>query len=365
MPFSRPSLQQIIDRIEADFTTRVENAASFLRRSVYKIFARAYGGAVYTLYGYLNFIKDQLFITSADAEYLEQHGLEYGIIRKSAVKATGGARVTGTNGYIVPEGTELQFIDDQVYLLDEAVVIAGGYADIVVTAKVAGTAGNQNPAATLTFVSPLVGINTSVTVDSLGILGGLDQETDDELRERILTRKRQPPHGGADFDYSSWALEVSGVTRVWTFPLYQGVGTIGVAFVRDNDLSTILPNSTQRQEVYDYIVEHTDTLTGLTVGCPVTAQPGLFIIDLSLESIDFSLAISPNDVNAQTNARAALTNLLIDKGGPGETLYLSDIIRYVSAASGIIAVRLVSPLVDKAVATNRVPVLGTVSFGAY
>lgn len=48
MPFERPTLQQIVDRIEGDIKTRVDNASSFLRRSVFKVLARAYAAVVYT-----------------------------------------------------------------------------------------------------------------------------------------------------------------------------------------------------------------------------------------------------------------------------------------------------------------------------
>lgn len=365
MPFSRPTLQNIVDRIEGDITTRVENAASFLRRSVFKILARAYAGAVYTIYGYINYIKDQLFATTADVEYLEIIGSEYGITRKDADKATGIVRLTGTNGSVVIVGTELQFVDEQVYLTDETVIIDGGYADVGVTAKVAGSAGNQDPGGSLTFVSPLVGIDTTATIDSLGITGGVDKESDDDLRDRILARKRQPPQGGAEFDYKTWALEVEGVTRVWTFPLYQGIGTIGVAFVRDDDANTIIPDSDQMQEMYDYIVEHTDPLTGLIIGCPVTAVPGLFIVPLTIESLNFSIGLYPNDATTQANATTALENLILDKCGPGETLYQSDIVRYIAEAGGVTTVRVNTPAADTAFAVNRVPVLGTITFEEY
>lgn len=366
MPFERPTLQQIVDRIEGDIKTRVDNASSFLRRSVFKVLARAYAAVVYTLYGYLNFIKDQLFATTADAEYLETIGSEYGITRKSATYATGECRATGTTGYLIVSGTKLQYADGQIYTVDANTLInISGYTDLAVTAEIAGAAGNQDPGGTLSFVSPLVGIDSTTTIDILGITGGVDQESDDDLRARVLTRKRQPPHGGAEFDYVNWALEVPGVTRAWAFPLYNGIGTIGVAFVRDNDTSTIIPNDVQRQEVYDYIVEHTDPLTGLTVGIPVTAANGLYIIPVSLQSFDMTILLNPNTVTTQTYAAQEIANLLLDKGGPGQTIYYSDMIRYLSNAVGVIAAKVTIPSTDVAFAVTKVPISGTLTFGAY
>lgn len=365
MPFARPTLTEIIERIEGDMLSRITGPSSILRRSMLKILARVYGGAIHLVYGFLNFLKDQLFVTSADDEYLEQQAAEYGIRRKDADKATGEASISGTNGYTVPARTELQSPDGQIYKVDEEVTISGGVADISLTAQVGGSDGNQDAGTVLTFVSPIAGINTSATVDSNGITGGVDVEDSDALRVRTLARKRQPPHGGASFDYENWALEYPGVTRAWAFSNYYGRGTVGLAFVRDNDENTIIPNSEQREEVRQYIISHTDPLTGAEIGIPLTAEEGFYIIEMSLLSIDFDLDIFPNNNTVQTNIRAQLANLILEKGGPGETIYESDKISYIMRAAGLTALRLNTPDGDTAIAVNRIPVLGTVSFGDY
>jgi uncharacterized phage protein gp47/JayE len=365
MPYERPTLTTVVTRIMDDIKSRIENANSILRRSMLKILSRVLGGAVHLLYGFINFLSDQMFMTSADEEYLVTHCEEYGIQRKAAVKATGEGTATGTNGYIISVGALLQTPDGTEYSVDKDVLISGGIANLSSTAVIAGVDGNQDPGTVLTFVSPITGVDTTVTVDSNGITGGLDQEDVEDLRDRGLTRKRQPPHGGADFDYVSWALEYPGVTRAWSFPQYQGVGTIGLAFVRDNDENTILPDSDQRQAVRNYIVSHTNPLTGLVVGCPVGAEPGLYVIDLGLHSLDFTLAIYPKTTAVQNLVQAKLQEMIVDLLGPGETNYKSDIIKYASRATGLVAVRVESPEEDTAIAVNRVPVMGTIQFKDY
>ena len=100
-------------------------------------------------------------------------------------------------------------------------------------------------------------------------------------------------------------LEISGNTRAWISEEYQGVGTIGLSFVRDND-TNIIPNATQRESTKDYIIEHEDPITGETVGAPVTATPGIYMIELSLLSLDFSIAsaIDPAYDPAETSRGA-------------------------------------------------------------
>ncbi len=367
MPFSRSSLQVIVNRIVSDFQTRITGATSLLRRSVLNVIARVNAGIFHLLYEYLDYQARQIFAVTADEAGLEAIASEYGITRNAAVEAIGSGETAGIsiNGTVIPAGTELQSTDGQVYTTDDDETIAGGVATLDFTASVAGEDGNDDAGVILSFVSPIVGVNTSVTVDSDGISGGSDEETDNALRERVLTRKRQPPHGGANFDYGVWALENSGVTRTWTFPQYQGAGTIGVAFVRDDDSDSIIPNSTERDIVKAYIIEHEDPGTGKTVGIPVTAEPGLFIIELTLLSVDFQIDIYPNTPAVQLAIQENLEDLILRDGGPGETLYLSRIDEAISLADGEERHRIDAPVVDTTAGTERVHVLGTITFGDY
>lgn len=364
MPFTRKSLQGIVDQIVSDFQTRITGATSLLRRSVLRVIARVNAGAFHLLYEYLDYQARQLFATTGDEAGLETIASEYGITRNAATYAVGSGTTTPcTNGVVIPASTQLISTDDQIYETDEDVTVAAGAATVAFTAIVAGADGNDDAGITLTFVSPIAGVNTSLTVDADGIYDGADEETDEELRARVLARKRQPPHGGAEFDYETWALEVSGVTRAWTFPLYMGVGTIGVAFVRDDD-DSIIPNAPQMAEVRAYIVEHEDPGTGKIVGCPVTAEPGLFMVTLTLQAVNFEIAIYPNTAAVRDAVEDALTDLIVREGGPGEMIYLSEINETISLTSGEEHHRLDSPVVD-VTAVNKVHVLGTVAFTSY
>ena len=365
MPFSRDSLQTIVDRIVADFQTRITGATSLLRRSTLSVIARVNAGVFHLLYEYLDYQARQIFAVTADEAGLEAMVSEYGITRKAAVVAIGSGEATGTNGIVIPAGSELQSTNNQVYITDDEETIVVGVATLDFTASVAGEDGNDDAGITLTFVSPIAGINTSVTVDSNGISNGSDEETDDSLRERLLIRKRQPPHGGAEFDYEVWALEVSGVTRAWAFPQYMGDGTIGVAFVRDDDTDSLIPNSPERATVKAYIIEHEDPGTGKTIGIPVTAEPGLFIIELTPLAVDFQIDISPNTPAVQLSIQSNLEDLILRDGGPGETLYLSRITEAISLAESEVKHRVDVPIADVTASTGQVHILGTITFGDY
>jgi len=363
MPFDRPTLDTLVERISSDIETRITGANSLLRRSVLKVFTRIWAGAIHLLYGFLEYEADQLFASSADTEDLENIADEYGITRKAAAKSTGEAGATGGNGILIPEGTELQTVDGVIYETTADVTTALGVATISLEAQEGGSDGNQDAGTTVSFISPIAGIDNDATVDSDGLIGGTDEETDYALRERVLSRKRLPPHGGADFDYVAWALEVSGVTRAWSFPLYQGVGTIALTFVRDDDLS-IIPTDAQRQTVYDYIIEHEDPGSGETVGIPVTAEPGFFVPALTELSVDFEININPNTSEVQAEVQEQLEDLILRDGGPGNTLYLSRINEAISLSANENYHTLVSPSSNVSATAAQVHVLGTITFGS-
>jgi uncharacterized phage protein gp47/JayE len=366
MAWVRPTLNNIYDRIISNVEKQSSNIGGLFRRSVVRILSKSLATVVSQLYGHQVIIKNGIFVSTAKNDDLDIHGGEYGINRTEATKATGTCTATGTTGTSIPAGTELKSPGGIIYVVDDTEVITAGEASLDFTAKTGyeGSDGNDDAGVSLTFTSPITGVDSTATVDSDGINGGADLESDEDYRERILVRKRQAPHAGCENDYEVWAKEISGVTRSWCFPTYMGNGTVGVAFVRDDD-DTILPNSTQREAMSAYLVEHTDPITGQTTGIPLTAEAGLYIIELEEKEIDFSIAISPNTTAVQEAVEDELEALLIADGGPGQTLRLSRISEAISAAASETHHTLTSPTADVACSYSQVPKLGTITWSDY
>jgi uncharacterized phage protein gp47/JayE len=364
MSFSRPTLTQLTDRISADFQTRITGANTALRRSVLKVLARVLAGAFHLAYGFLYYMSKQLFASSSDQDYLDRIASEYGIVRVAASKATGSGAVTGTSDLVIPSGMVLQSTAGVEYVTTTSEILVGSAAILTLEASEAGIDGNDEAGTVLSFTSPIAGVSSTCTVDSDGLTGGADSESDDALRARVLARKRLPPHGGSRQDYIGWAKEVSGVTRAWCFSEYAGVGTVALAFVRDGDTS-IIPSAADRAAVADYIVEHVDPGTGFTVGIPVTAEPGFSVLDLTSLVVNFDISVYPNSSEVQVSVEDALEELILREGGPGETIYLSEIQQAISNAVGEGHHRLNAPLADVTASQTQVHIMGTVTFWPY
>lgn len=365
MPFDRPSLSEIISRISSDYTTYVDNSSSFLRRSFYDVTKKTFAGAHHLQYDYLEYIKDQLFITTADLENLKIIGAEYGIFQDSGNKATGNITASGTAGTSISAGSQLQSTTGNFYIFDSTVVIgAGGTVTTTITAEAVGTSSNVDAGTVLSFVTAINNINSTVTVGSSGLAGGQEEETADELRTRILNRKRKPPHGGILADYENWALEYSGVTRAWAIEQYYGIGTVGLAFVLDGE-DDIFPDETTRNAVRSYILSHTDTSTGKTVGIPTTAEPGFFVINATAYTVNITMQISPNTPEVQAAISSNMGDAILQYGGPGETFAISQMYEAATTATGEVKSKIINPTEDETTPTNRIHVLGTITYQDY
>lgn len=349
MPFTRPTLAELIDRAAADLDSRLPGADARLRRSNLGVLSRVHAGAVHSLYGYLDFIARQIMPDTAEAEYLERWASIWGIPRNPAAAATGTITVTGTDGNTIPSGTTWQRSDGASFSADSAATIASGTASVPVSASVAGLAGETTSGSTLSLVNPLSGVTATATVAAPGLTGSADIETDAALLARLLARIRNPPHGGAAFDYVAWALEVPGVTRAWCYPLYSGDGTVGVFFVRDNDAS-LIPDSTEVATVQ----AHIDSVRPVTAAATVYAP--------TAHALDLTIAVTPNTTDVKAAVSAELTDLLLREAAPGTTILLSHIREAVSIAAGETNSIITVPSADFTNTAAQIAVLGTITW---
>lgn len=347
MPFSRPTLQTLIDRVVADVETHLPDADPRLRRRMLNILARTLAGAAHHLYGHLDWLAKQVIFDTAEAEYLERWAAIWGIGRNPAAQATGSVTFTGTEGATVPAGSTVQRADGVEYTTDADGTISGGSASVAVTAVEAGADGDAAAASTLTLASPIAGVNSTATVAAGGITGGTDEESDDALRSRFLARIRMPPHGGTQADYEQWTKEVSGVTRAWCQPETPAVGQARILFARDDDADGPIPDAGEVTAVQTYIDAKKPVTADVTVVAPTQLD------------VDFDIALIPNTTEVQAAVQAELEDLILREGYPGNTLYISWIREAISIAAGEGNHTLTTPASDVVIAATELAVPGT------
>lgn len=352
MPFARPTLTDLIERILADLSSRVVGVdGAVLRRSVLGVLGRGLAGASHELHGHLEWIARQVLPDTADADYLERWANIWGVKRKAAEFATGSVTFSGTSGAVVPEGTVVQR-QDGVRLVTTAQGTLSGTpatATVAVQAVEAGAAGNTLAGVAVALLQPITGVQSTAVVAAGGIVNGSDAETDDQLRQRLIDRIQAPPQGGSAADYVTWALEVPGVTRAWVYPMEMGAGTVTVRFVRDNDAS-IIPDSGEVDAVQDYIDARR----------PVTAD--VYVVAPTAVPLDMTIQINPDTAEVRAAIEAELADLLRREAEPGGTILISHIREAVSTAAGEFDSVVVTPSANVSHSTGEIAVLGTITF---
>ena len=253
--------------------------------------------------------------------------------RKGATFASGSITVTGIAGSAVPTGAELTFaaVTDTgeetrlQFAVTTGVTLSGPSAAVAITSLTPGALANLDEGAVLSFVNPPAGIDGQADVAAPGLAGGADQETDSDLRERMIARIQLPPHGGARHDYVAWALEVPGVTRAWAAQ-EMGIGTVTVRVMldqvrADNDG---LPETEDLDLVFDYI----DPLRPVTVA-------DLFVVSPIRQDATVTITLFGRDTpETRQNIRDEVAAMLLARAAPGVTIYASWIREAISAATG-------------------------------
>lgn len=322
MALNRPTLGALINTAEAEINALIPNADARMRFSILNVFARIWAGLTDGLYGALVFLSRQLFSMTATRVFLRLIAQSYGLSILPATAAQGCILLQGTAGTTVVLGTVFQRADGVRYQTTAGVIIpASGYIEVNAIALVLGVRGNAAAAVVLRPTSSIAGLATAA-VCTAAIAGGADDETDDALRVRLLTRLRNPPGAGTVKDWEGWTFSFSAaITRVWVIPTIYGNGTVGIVFAQD-DVGVIPPPALIAQ-MQAYLAQFTPAGTLLTVFAP------------TLKPINFSIHETPNaDPLVRQNITSELKDLLYREGGPGNTIPLSHITEAISNAQG-------------------------------
>ena len=112
--YSRPTLSEIVTRTRADLVSRL-SADDILRRADADVYARVLAGLAHGLYGYVDFLANQIIYDTAEAEFLARWASIWGVTRKPAAVATGSVTFTVSSGAVISSGTLLQALDGVQY----------------------------------------------------------------------------------------------------------------------------------------------------------------------------------------------------------------------------------------------------------
>ncbi len=153
-------------------------------RSPLGLFIRLVAWSIGTIWQVVEDVYNSAFVDTAEGNNLDRVALYIGITRRPALRATGTAKFTGDDTTVIEEGSIVETEDGIQFATTEEVTIDTGTAEAGIKAVEPGTEGNV-PASTITeIVNPIVGLDSVTNEEATE--GGLNKETDAELRQRYV-----------------------------------------------------------------------------------------------------------------------------------------------------------------------------------
>ena len=299
--------------------------------SLLRVMSDAMGALCHLALQYVDWLSNMLLPDRAETEWLDRHGKIWLVNsdgstgRKMASFSSGLIACTGTQGVVIPTDSQLITGEGLLYATTATVNLGSGDTSVPVRSLDPGAASNLSIDAAMSFIDPQPGVNTTANV--IQLYGGADEETDDELRQRILQRIQEPPMGGDATDYEAWVLQVPGVTRAWCNALEMGIGTVTVRFMMDELRADNegIPLAEDVMAVEAYLdTKRPVAVKDFFVAAPIPYPINMHIDQLVVDSTPTREAIE-----------LSLRDMLFEKAIPGGTIYESWTEGAISDALGV------------------------------
>ena len=314
-------LERMLDTYEEESGFRPEKESDIMLR------LRVLAGEIYQENAHAEYILRQMFPTTASGEYLEAHAAQRGLSRKHGTKAMGRLIFAAENethdNILIPAGTEVCTTDELLrFVTDSDAVLTSNAQTVMVKATAAeiGSAYNVRTNSIGVLVTPVIGI-ASVN-NNAGFTGGMDDESDELLRERVAESYRYISNGANAAYYRSIAYSVDGVYSASAVGCSRGVGTVDVyACDRSGNLS-----AEKIHEIQALLNEKREVNVDVRAYVPTPLEIDLYIRLKVADGYDF-------DTVAE-KVRVAVTNYINDLG-IGKNLWLSDVGEVIYHTEGV------------------------------
>ena len=277
----------------------------------------------------IEWLKTQMFPSTAVGEYLELHAAQRGLSRKEGTKAVGRVRFFVPDERLsfdvsIPKGTVCAargYDPVRFETTVDASIPAGGLSvEIPCCAVDVGAAGNVGYGKIRELVTSIVGIDS--IINNSEFMGGSDPETDEELRARIIDSFVNPSNGTNKAFYKKTARAVQGVTAVGVIPRNRGAGTVDV-FITGVNKET----SNELLESVRETLQNSREINVDVAVLPLTICPVSVYVDITVRK-----GFSVNSVKAQCESTV---KRYIDGLDAGEDLYLENLGSCILNVSGV------------------------------
>ena len=244
----------------------------------------------------LEAVSENGFIDTAQMEYVDLRAMEYGEYRKPAERAKGWLLISDKIGREINIDTVVMTEHDgepiALQIVEYNVVPESGEVTVQAVAVEPGDNGNIPAYSDMTCVD----LPEAIITNPIELLGGVDRESDEELKSRVLLKVRKPITSGNIYHYELWARQIAGISQARVTPLWDGPGTVKVTVINSEGRA---PTSEQVQLVAEHIEK--ERPIGATVSVvAITEVPINIYIELELTE-----GLVPSDVKEEVKQNIA------------------------------------------------------------
>ncbi len=246
---------------------------------------RVLAGEIYSSAVNMEWLKNQMFASTATGKYLEYHAAERGLSRREASCAVGTVIFSldeaAVTDVVIPKGTLVSTSGEKPLCFEttsQEVIYAGTYsAHAEIVAFDRGRKYNVPARKISVIVTPVTGALKVVNPDPC--TSGTDTESDESLRARVIASYTYASNGTNCAYYEKIATETAGVASAAVVPRDRGAGTVGIYIAAQGTEAS--------DETLQAVQEKINTLREVNVDALVhKAPPAVINLNLKIDVKD-------------------------------------------------------------------------------
>jgi len=229
MALENKTIEEIKDLIITQLEAELNQTIPILPKNFNRLLSKVLAGVFIILYKKAQFIFLQMFVSQASFDEIE-------VLGKKIIPLVEWGKLLGIGnpfpsqqtilklkltvisiGQILQSGT--QFISNNnglIYITQQNYTLSTGIFYINVICTTGGTEGNLEVDQILNIIDNEGYIDDEAIIDEI-IQDGIDSESEEEYRQRVVERFQLQPQGGALADYRIWAQDAPGVYQTYIY----------------------------------------------------------------------------------------------------------------------------------------------------
>jgi len=312
----------------------------------------AVAAQIYALYVQADWVNRQCFPQTAQGEYLDKHAQLRGLVRRAAVAAEGILRFetdqAPSTDLTIPAGTVCMTAGLVRFETTQEAVLQAGETMVETTAAAVEPGASGNVAAGTIRAMAVAPVGVSRCTNPEGFSGGLDEESDEELRERVLETFQRMPNGANAAFYEQSAMSFPQVAAAAVVPRPRGVGSVDVVV----STAAGVPDSELLEELQAYFEERREIAVDVLVRAP------------EVQDVDVTVQIQTAANRDGETVRQAVEQAVrswFDGRHLGQSILRARLGQLIFDVDGVENYVLTAPAADVTVESDVLPMLKTLS----